>query len=1451
MSKRPEEKTDEEIKVSLFRESPKVLQISKNNYYYLINRGNYDISKIMMMINNEHLSTLGEKFRDYPKGLEIIKFTSLLTNIIKTQKMSPYELTDLIYGIYKFFKEIDFNGDNNMEWAEFTQFIIDRVEGEYNNNEKEFVSANKVISEKELIKYKRYELSKAIKDLHIHKTCVISGFYFNKSNKILINEYNTHTIFIYNPLNGSIENNINIHQVIEDNSNIKFIDFQNQLKFNKKYTVINFFVTEFIIAVVLSNKYIQFFRTYNFKYNELIFNIKAKSLQKRIWYLKRHNMWISTGDKEKEEEYFYINELDISFEMKNNVIIPITDNLEYRNKYCKICKHKNEIYDVIEINNPFLILTACLDGLIRLVNVRELEYIKVWKYHPSGVKHLDYNPNLERNGYILSTGFEYNINLYCTDLSLDNVFKGKLEGHSMPLIDCKFINDTPMCASVDEDGNIRIWDTLLKICLQSIPNSKRNLTVNGLIIMGNINKFVVFGNNLTFYDSKYKEEKDSISQKHEENYPIKICYNKYYQEFFISTLNDIRIYDKYGKSDKRFKKIIDNGYFDSETKIRDFIFDNNYRKFYVGFSNGAIVQYNAGNGTEIKVINQIECERNSIIYYKYHHIQDITNLYFYFSKNDLGENINLLLSSSLDSTIQIYDERDYDTSIKLRAYKGGHTIHQKKLEILCMDFNYELSQIASGSSNGLIVIWDFENMKIDDSLYINNKIWKNKYDVLYIKYLNSYPLLFSSYSEGLCILWNIMHSSEPILKFDNFYQNIYGNIDICEVTCCLFYENVIKTFEEKYINQTYFMNNSEYNQEINLNSSKRGQKDKKKYIINEELDPFNPINNNDNLDKNYYLLVSDKKGFMKILNLKGIFNKYFKNYKNKIETSSKFNVLKKEDINAEQIIDHLLKDSINRQKSLYDTPYTNLYSSRIINREWEGHLDYITDMDFIEETTTTVTISKDKYLRIWDAKFDLIGEINVVPEEKSLSHRHINEEKVEWGFKVNDKILLEKEVHEIVDILENIELDEEIKIIKGSDLDKDLNDPEKYEIDKKKGLIKKKKKKFRKEGTKSIKKPEIDIKINNDENNLKEEIDFKSNVDSILLKNISIRIENMIKNKPQSEGMGELSNNLMSEIIETNRKKNKMMKTLKTFNTKLKEINNTKNEEQSLPSTFLSMKKTFNKSLTKSNFLFTNSLNNNDETNTKSLKSISIKIDNIKKKFCENNNFNFKMPRFKDKNYFKKEKISYNIFNNNRSGEKPLNNLDKKINIFNNYKITNNSKDFSNSKKETIFDRNNNLDFKTILLEKKNLSCHKIKKCINRYTLYTEKFFKKSLVFKRDKEREINEDILPDIKSNISRFSNEKKNYYILNLKDKNNLIRSQYNLSNYKIENNSDVFNNNHSNLLNSRNLLNNRKQFNPVIYNKQDNKNYKTLIGFRNIKKFLKSRSVIDIRSKNITNY
>ena len=132
------------------------------------------------------------------------------------------------------------------------------------------------------------------------------------------------------------------------------------------------------------------------------------------------------------------------------------------------------------------------------------------------------------------------------------------------------------------------------------------------------------------------------------------------------------------------------------------------------------------------------------------------------------------------------------------------------------------------------------------------------------------------------------------------------------------------------------------------------------------------------------MIICDRKGFIKVLNLKGIFRKYrnvLKNPENYHILGSNFNILKKDDTNVETFLSHLIHDSYTNGTQYNKQLYHNLYASNIINREWRGHLDAINDIEFIEDPKSIVTVSKDMFMRVWDEKFELIGEINIFPNE--------------------------------------------------------------------------------------------------------------------------------------------------------------------------------------------------------------------------------------------------------------------------------------------------------------------------------------------------------------------------------------------------------------------------------------------------------------------------------------
>ena len=75
----------------------------------------------MMLLDNERLAALEDEFNEHPKGIEMANFVWLMECAIN---YPVEEKIDLIYGLVKLFKDIDINGDEHMEWSEFTQYII-------------------------------------------------------------------------------------------------------------------------------------------------------------------------------------------------------------------------------------------------------------------------------------------------------------------------------------------------------------------------------------------------------------------------------------------------------------------------------------------------------------------------------------------------------------------------------------------------------------------------------------------------------------------------------------------------------------------------------------------------------------------------------------------------------------------------------------------------------------------------------------------------------------------------------------------------------------------------------------------------------------------------------------------------------------------------------------------------------------------------------------------------------------------------------------------------------------------------------------------------------------------------------------------------------------------------------------------------------------------------------
>lgn len=76
----------------------------------------------MSQIDREKLALLETEFKDHPRGIELLSFVWLLKSTITYAPADEYRLMD---GLVKLFTDIDINGNNRIEWHEFTQYIVD------------------------------------------------------------------------------------------------------------------------------------------------------------------------------------------------------------------------------------------------------------------------------------------------------------------------------------------------------------------------------------------------------------------------------------------------------------------------------------------------------------------------------------------------------------------------------------------------------------------------------------------------------------------------------------------------------------------------------------------------------------------------------------------------------------------------------------------------------------------------------------------------------------------------------------------------------------------------------------------------------------------------------------------------------------------------------------------------------------------------------------------------------------------------------------------------------------------------------------------------------------------------------------------------------------------------------------------------------------------------------
>lgn len=245
---------------------------------------------------------------------------------------------------------------------------------------------------------------------------------------------------------------------------------------------------------------------------------KCDIIQQGIWYLPIHDRWITAG----------VDFVLRQWTMSEEGIRP------YGNK---LVKHSKKITKVIDIRNPKLIISCGLDGYICLWDgdVTSSDNLVNTMEEPNqrgrrGVRCMTYN--YEFGGNVLTCGFETHIKVWQPEVSTTRPFQCRLEGHNHTVVCCEFIKGTPNAVSIDEKGNIRIWDIRTLESIQGISAGTNSFYVSTMCPMSKLDKFIIGGKRLLFYqNSIVKDNGQDVSEIE----PMDVYFNEYFNNLVVMT----------------------------------------------------------------------------------------------------------------------------------------------------------------------------------------------------------------------------------------------------------------------------------------------------------------------------------------------------------------------------------------------------------------------------------------------------------------------------------------------------------------------------------------------------------------------------------------------------------------------------------------------------------------------------------------------------------------------------------------------------------------------------------------------------------------------------------------------------------------------------------------------------------------------------------------------------
>lgn len=636
--------------------------------------------------------------------------TIIKDHLIHWQLDIPNREKKLIRCLSLLFDDIDLNGNGNMEWDEFTNYIIEKA-----------AVLNTMKSKNEEIKnYHPCNLKIGMKFTNL----ISKTLYIPLIDKIAFFEEEGDVIHFADPETGHIELKKSLHvKIVKERKKSEGVDLPNDSA-EKAMLLDMIFIDDKKYNLLVTSSNDGIIRMFRYTSNgfqpaddsgqgdnqivyeqaqvkivwdnvdEILYSGQRDGIIK-IWDQKYEPQFSQLGGNEEKitdnEEDDFSGVFSGGFKRKGAHKLNSKKKKNRKKKKTELFRKKASKYhnDVITcllpLNKLQFLASASLDRKIILWDAIEKNdkqsnsgnrYKKKREYsgyHKKGIMTLDFNENLI---LLISGGFDHQIFIW--NPYIDSPVHS-LSGHAAPIVSVKFVNNPLHIVTLDSDLTIKIWDA------RKFKNSdtlsveefedKKNFHPQHLCILEKPLKLMIAGKNITFLE--YDRHNNLTSA--DEN--ISIC-----AKFIPSNLT---LLTPVGKKIKvwnlltgEIKKIFTDL---TESDISCVNLDSLSKRMIVGDVEGFVGVYNVNNGALLKTLSRHKSEIISLMH---------------------SEELKYIITASVDNMIKVHDDRELADSDFLRAL----TINT--YNITCLSFikkdkdEKTQGKIVIGGNNGIVSLYE-------------------------------------------------------------------------------------------------------------------------------------------------------------------------------------------------------------------------------------------------------------------------------------------------------------------------------------------------------------------------------------------------------------------------------------------------------------------------------------------------------------------------------------------------------------------------------------------------------------------------------------------------------------------------------------------------------------------------------------------------------------------------